>query len=641
VTETRAEVVALFLAQAGQAVPAQRVRELAGEALERDGVIRLLKQKGLPMRCVEPSPESLSRLAMPSLLELSGGELRILESVRGGRALVRGADDRVLSLPLAALTAQLACAFERLPSFDGARDFFKALRARLLAQGRDLVLLSTTVLALVGLGLVTPALTRKAMSEALDDRSPSLLWTLVAALAACAVLHGWLGWLQARARITIEARLVRVAVPLVFKRLLALPYSLQQRRGFAEQLAALSSSEEAARGITGLLLSPVIEGITLLFYLVTLFINFPLVGAVTGASAVLGVGVAYVLARWRARAESEAVRESSEARARLHDLIQGIATVKSEHAEQPVLLRWFDALLRERGVCLTRELRAGWLTLWLCTVERALRLFVMAYGTFEVLEGRMALPDFIYVGMLTESVTKTIESTSDLLGDATTVGVHTERVDALLRLTEDEPEPRPGVRLEGEQPAVVMSDVWFRHGPDQPWILKGYDLTVRAGEHLALTGASGAGKSTILRLIAGIYRPERGTVSVCGADPARDRASVRYLPQRSQLFAGSIRDNLEILSGVSLDEVMAAAKRTGIASWLSTLPMGIETVVAAQGANLSGGQRQWLLLTAAVASRQPLVVLDESMSAIDHVVRSTLSIPVLFAGRTTVCVAHD
>lgn len=638
--DTRAEMVALFLTQGGQNVPAQRVRELTGE-LDRDGILRLFKQKGMRMRCVEPSVDALAKLPVPSLVELADGALHILEEVRGGTALVRGADDQVRTMPLTALSERLACAFERLPTFEGAQDFLKALRARLFAQRRDLVLLGATVLGLVGLNLLTPTLTRKAMSEALDDRSYSLLWTLVTGIFACAILHGWLGWLQARARITIDARLLRLMVPLVFKRLLALPYAQQQKRGFAEQIAALTSSEEAARGVTGLILSPAIEGVTLLFYLVTLFVFFPIIGSVTGAGALLTVAVAYVLSRWRARAESEAVREGSEARARLHDLIQGIATVKSEHAEQPVLLRWFDALLRERGLCLERELREGWIALWLCFVERGLRLFVMAYGTFEVLEGRMLLPDFIYVGMLNEGVIKTVGSISSLLGEATAVGVHTERVDALLKLGDPSAETRSTVAADAAQPVVVLRDVWFRHGPDLPWILKGHDLTVQRGEHHMLRGASGTGKSTILRLIAGIYRPERGTVLVCGADPACDRSHVRYLPQRSQLFAGSIRDNLEILSGAQLDAVMEAAQRTGIIRWLATLPMGIETVVAPQGANLSGGQRQWLLLTAAVASTQPVVVLDESMSAIDHVVRSTLRVPDLFGDRTTVGVAHD
>ena len=254
----------------------------------------------------------------------------------------------------------------------------------------------------------------------------------------------------------------------------------------------------------------------------------------------------------------------------------------------------------------------------------------------------MALSEFIYLGLLTEGLLSALESGCRTLGVALSMRLHTRRVDELLGGDADLPRHESAAsELAPGKPAIHMSDVWFRHGPDQPWILQGYNLSVAHGEHLTLRGVSGSGKTTILRLIAGIYRPERGTVSVCGRDPARDRSSVCYLPQQAQLFAGSLRDNLEQLSGVPLAQVVKAAERTYLASWLGTLPMGIETVAAAQGANLSGGQRQWLLITAAVASERPVVLLDEPFAQLDHIVRSRLQLDALFRERTTVTVAHD
>src|SRR5690606_18098701 len=125
----------------------------------------------------------------------------------------------------------------------------------------------------------------------------------------------------------------------------------------------------------------------------------------------------------------------------------------------------------------------------------------------------------------------------------------------------DEPSEPLLAPLGSERPlasgdAIVMNDVWFRYGPDQPWILQGYNLRVGAGEQLTLRSASGSGKTTILRLIAGLYQPERGTVSVFGRDPAKARGHIAYLPQQAHLFAGSLLHNLRMLSGASLERIV-------------------------------------------------------------------------------------
>lgn len=638
----RAVTVALYLSQRDRALSARRVLELAGDALPIDAVVRLLRDQGIPVRAVAPSAALLQRLPLPALLELKRGELLILEAVAGGRALVRGADDRRLGTPLRELAAELVCACEPLLGEDGEQRIAPRVRRHLSEQTGELARLGVTALALALLGPLSSWLSREALAGAVAERSQALLVSLTAALALVALARSWLSWLRTRTCIATEARVVCASNPTVVRRLLALPYAAQQRHGVAAQWTALCSAELAARSASALAVAPLIEGVSSAAYLAFLLVNAGALGAMIAAGSLLSLAVSYVLGRWRASADVEAMHAAGSARERLQDLVHGIATVKAEHAEAPLLLRWLDALLRERGVCLTRDLRESWLALWLMGSEQVLRLVAVVYGASAMIEGELQLADFIYDLLLTEGVLASLTAACRSLALGLSVRAHHQRVDAVLddAVVEHRHRGASGA-ARPDQPLVHMSDVWFRHGPGDPWILEGYDLTLGAGEHLSLRGVSGTGKTTILRLIAGLYRPERGTVSVCGRDPARDRRDVRYLPQQAQLFAGSIRENLEQLSGARLPRVMLAAERTGLVGWLATLPMGIETVVAAQGANLSGGQRQWLLLTAAVASEQPLVLLDEALSQVDHLLRETLQTPVLFAGRTTVSVSHD
>ncbi|HEY6880986.1 MAG TPA: ATP-binding cassette domain-containing protein, partial [Polyangiales bacterium] len=132
------------------------------------------------------------------------------------------------------------------------------------------------------------------------------------------------------------------------------------------------------------------------------------------------------------------------------------------------------------------------------------------------------------------------------------------------------------------------------------------------------------GKSTILRLIAGLYTPERGSVRVFGRTPRKVAREVAYLPQVAHLFEGSIRQNLSLLSDASAEKLELAAEQSGLAAFVATLPMGYETILPAGGSTLSGGQRQLIMWTAAMASGRRLLLLDESLSQVDRVTRSRL-----------------
>jgi ATP-binding cassette subfamily B protein len=173
-------------------------------------------------------------------------------------------------------------------------------------------------------------------------------------------------------------------------------------------------------------------------------------------------------------------------------------------------------------------------------------------------------------------------------------------------------------------------------------------LVVRAGEHLALVGATGAGKSTLAKLLVRAYDPHEGSVSFAGVD-LRDaslqslRSRIVFVPQEGHLFSGTIADNVRLARpGASDDEVRDALRSIGVLDRFESLPQGLETDVRSRGVRLSSGERQ-LVSIARVALVDPsVIVLDEATSSLDPQTEAAVehALAVLARGRTVITIAH-
>ena len=202
-------------------------------------------------------------------------------------------------------------------------------------------------------------------------------------------------------------------------------------------------------------------------------------------------------------------------------------------------------------------------------------------------------------------------------------------------------------------PPILLGSVVFGYLPERP-VLHGMTLSIGAGEHVALVGRTGAGKTTALQLLAGLYTPWTGKARIAGHDPASLGESERkrllgVMPQVVQLFAGTVFDNLTLGDpSISEEAVLQAAAVTGIDTFVRALPQGYRTFLGhggdGRGAQLSAGQQQLLALTRALVHRPRVLLLDEATAAVDNVsdaaFRAALRRSVLAAGCAVLTVAH-
>jgi ATP-binding cassette subfamily B protein len=188
--------------------------------------------------------------------------------------------------------------------------------------------------------------------------------------------------------------------------------------------------------------------------------------------------------------------------------------------------------------------------------------------------------------------------------------------------------------------------VWFAYKQDE-YVLKDLHFTIRPGEKVALVGPTGAGKSSIIRLLCRLYEPTEGRILVDGIDirdisQAELRRYIGVILQEGFLFAGDVKSNITLGESYSIEEVQTAAQVTNVASFIEQLPQGYDTQLRERGTNLSGGQKQ-LLAFARSAIRDPkILVLDEATASLDVGTEALIqqALDRLLEQRTAIIIAH-
>ena len=168
-----------------------------------------------------------------------------------------------------------------------------------------------------------------------------------------------------------------------------------------------------------------------------------------------------------------------------------------------------------------------------------------------------------------------------------------------------------------DQYAVCLDNISFSYGDNL--VIKNLSLRVKYGEHIGIEGDSGCGKSTILKILAGLYKPDCGKTIIAGeCSPEKIREKVALVMQHNSLFPLSIRENIICGHDISEEKIRAACESASLSKWIDRLPNGLDTNVGERGNQVSGGQAQRIQIARALCKDAPIVLLDEPVSALDQ-----------------------
>jgi subfamily B ATP-binding cassette protein MsbA len=330
----------------------------------------------------------------------------------------------------------------------------------------------------------------------------------------------------------------------------------------------------------------------------------------------------------------------------MHESFTGNRVIKAYNLEETVSAQ-FRATTKKYVGQMMRVIRANEIPSQLMELFGALGVSMVFFYVVNV--PKLQQPkeaDFLTFVLSVVLIYPPVKSLTRLHNQIHQARAASERVFELLAMKNSIPEPVAPKMLHADQADLVFENVDFNFG-DKP-VLRNINLKVKAGQMVALVGASGSGKTTMANLLLRFYDPLRGAVKIGGVDlrevrTADLRNQIAVVAQETILFNDTIRRNIELgRLGAREDEVVMAATHAHALEFIAQKPQGLDTIVGEKGVSLSGGQRQRLAIARAVLKNAPILVLDEATSALDteseRAVQAALD--ELMKDRTTFCIAH-
>jgi ATP-binding cassette, subfamily C, bacterial LapB len=330
----------------------------------------------------------------------------------------------------------------------------------------------------------------------------------------------------------------------------------------------------------------------------------------------------------------------------LVETIGSLETVKVAGAG-PMLDARFDSAMEQQAIVSLRQRIISNLA-----VNSALTAQMLCYagvvfvGVFKIADQSMTMGSLIACSILAGRAVAPLSQIAQLLTRIHSARTAYKQIDALMQQPDEigENHRTAPMVLEG---GIEFRDVDFRYPGAAELALRNINFRINPGEHVALIGPIGSGKSTVARLIAGLYEPASGLVMVDGIDirqleAVSFRAKIGALLQDNSLLTGTIRENIELARGSDEEELHRVAQMSGAHDFIATLPHGYELRLSDRGEGLSGGQRQSIALARAMYGRPPIMVLDEPTSSIDTDTENALisKMKAELEGRTLVLITH-
>lgn len=472
------------------------------------------------------------------------------------------------------------------------------------------------------LGIAAPLMTQAIVDDVIPTKASNLMMVLGMSMLFLILMQAVMKLLRTSLLIYLQARIDAQMMLHFLEHLLSLPYRFFQMRMNGDLMARAESNSAIRDLLTSQIISTLLDGSSVIVYLVVLIMQSRLFAGITVAIGVVQVGLLLTTAPAIRRLTMRYLGAQGKTQGYLNEVLAGVATVKAAGAEPQALTRWTNLFFDEMNISVHRNYLLAVVGITFELLQFLSPLLLLWIGAMQVITGTLSIGAMLALNTLAISF---LIPLSSLASSGQKLQVARAHFDRLADVLESEPEQdlqqvHIPPKLQGH---VELRNVSFQYDPHTPPILNNISLSIHPGQKVALVGKTGSGKSTLGKLLIGLITPTKGDILFDGIPLQKlnyqeVRRQFGIVLQESFIFSGSVRENITFNNPeLDMEQITKAAQAAAIHEDIQKMPMRYETLLSEGGSVFSGGQRQRLALARALANNPALILLDEATSALD------------------------
>ncbi|MCQ2379391.1 MAG: peptidase domain-containing ABC transporter [Victivallaceae bacterium] len=501
------------------------------------------------------------------------------------------------------------------------------------------------VVMLTLLSLVTPLFFQIVVDKVLVNQSYNTLNVLGVVVIIAILFNGILEYVRSYLLLFATNKIDISTATKTFTHLMRLPIDFFERIPSGVLLKHMQQTEKIRGFLSGNLFFTILDMLSLVVFIpFLLFYSVHLTLVVLGFSALMACVIASLIKPFQRRLD-ELYRAEGKRQSMLVEAIHGVRTVKAL-ALEPVECREWD---NSTAYAIKSYFRVGKISMTARSISQILEMmmsiFVIWIGAHLVFDHVISIGVLIAFQMLANRVTGPLVKMVGLIHEYQQIALSVRMLGVVMN---NPVEPAGGGVRNQLRGRIDYENVSFQYRPDLPMALKSLSLSIKEGETIGLVGRSGSGKTTITKLLQGLYPVTQGIIKIDGIDmreidKAHLRRSIGVVLQDNYFFSGTVRQNICLTKqNATLEEIIYASKLAGADEFVAKMPRGYDTVLEENASNLSGGQRQRLAIARALLTNPPILIFDEATSALDPESESVIqqNLKAIARGRTVIIVSH-
>ncbi|AIR66892.1 peptidase domain-containing ABC transporter [Cedecea neteri] len=631
----------------------RRQFNLSARGTTLSGLINMASELGLTTRALSLELDELNALKMPCVLHWEFNHFVVLVSVSRNYAVLHDPAQGRRSVSLNELSQSFTGVALELWPGGGFTATSVSQRISVGSLMRNIYGLKSTLakifclsLVIETINLVMPVGTQLVMDHAIPAKDHGLLTLICVGLILFILLRTSVNIIRAWSSLVLSTSINIQWQSGLFSHLLKLPLSYFERRKLGDIQSRFASLNTLRETFTGSIVGGLMDGIMVIGVLIMMILYG---GWLTWF--VLGFTLAYVLVRlltYRAYRQltEEALVRDARTKSYFMETLYGIATVKMQGMGERRGSQWLnleiDTVNSEIKVT-KMDLLFGGINAFIGACDQIVILWL---GTNLVIDNQMTIGMFIAFGAFREQFASRVSSLTNFLLQLRMMSLHNERISDIAL---NEQEPRKPDRPVGPAMRPVSLEtvnLSYRYDSQSPPIFSKLSIHILPGESVAITGPSGTGKTTLMRVLCGLFKPDTGSVIVDGTDITQMGLNnyhkmIGCVMQDDKLFSGSIRENICGFDE-NADEIWMTecAKASYIHEIITKMPMGYDTLIGELGEGLSGGQKQRIFIARALYRKPGILFMDEATSSLDRESENYVNKAIKMLNITRVIIAH-